>query len=218
MNENRLKSAQSPPRSDWLDELLDPDIEAADVEAWSAAWSNWTELLQKAEPPSKQDWGEASRVRQAREQEMSGVPHVAHRTVHPYMTVALRGLIAAVAASLFLACSLSLSSWRQKERFATTATTQLGDSTPSVSADEQSDAFVTYGRRESLEDKEVALADAARALAAWEAEEAEVDWRLGRMERLLETWDHTMQPDDARLFFASQMLSSLVWELDQSGL
>ena len=218
MNENRLKSAHSSPQPDWLDELLEPDVEASDIEAWFVAWSNWTELLQKVEPPSKQDLGEASLVRQAREQESSGVPHLDHRTVRPYKVVALRGLIAAVAASLFLACSLSLSPWRPKERFATTATMQLGDSAPSVSAGEQSDMSVAHGRRESPEDKEVALADAARALAAWEAEEAEVDWRLGRMGRLLETWGQRMEPDDARIYFASQMLSSLAWELDQSEL
>lgn len=218
MNENQLKPPQPAPRSDWLDELFKTNAEAAEVEAWSVAWSSWTELLEEAEPPSRQDLGEALQARLARKQEASGVPHLAYRAVRPYQMVGLRGLIAAVAASLFLACSMSLSPWQQKEWYTATVRMQPGDVAPRASDGEVSNTLASHGNLESSDSDDTATIDTAGAIVAWEAQEAEVDWRLGRVGQLLEMWDHTMQPDDARIYFASQILSSLAWELDRSGL
>ena len=218
MNENRLTSVHSPPRSDWLDELLDPDVEASDVEAWSVAWSSWTELLEVAEPPSKKTMMEGLPVRATRPSRRSGKPDVENRALRPHYTVALRGLVAAAAASLFLACSVSLSPWQQKDLFAPAVASRLGEVVPNASNGEANDTLASLGNRESSGDDKRATMDSAHAMVAWEAQEAEVDWRLGRVGQLLETWDHTMQPDDARIHFASQVLSSLAWELDQSGL
>ena len=217
MNENRLRSAHSPP-SEWLNQLLDADVEASDIEAWSAAWSNWTELLEEAEPPSRKRIAEELPVRATRPSRRSGKSDVESRASRPHYTVALRGLVAAVAASLFLACSVSLSPWQQKELFAPAMARRLDEVAPSAPNGEPNDTLASLGNRESSDHVERAAREAPRPLAAWEAQEAEVDWRLGRVGRLLETWDHTMQPDDARIFFASQVLSSLAWELDQSGL
>ncbi len=217
MNENRLRSAHSPP-ADWLGQLLDADVEASDIEAWSVAWSNWTELLEEAEPQSRKRIAEGLPVRAASEPRTSGKPAAESQALRPHYTVALRALVAAVAASLFLACSLSLSPWQQKELFAPAMTRRLDKVAPKAPDGKANDTLAPLENRESSGHVERTAREAPRPPAAWESQEAEVDWRLGRVGQLLETWDHTMQPDDARIFFASQVLSSLAWELDQTGL